>query len=420
LFKSDYDPANAFTWNYSELGKNLDIKLNDTYASTWYDIYFALFGTARPDVEPWILLSQTREEFMNDLSDAGIEEMSTEMWAYVELGYDGDFAIPVDFAKNELIPPYTASNSRSLLNVIPVNADERFAFGDNAPVEMAWTRSIDYNYDLVKIAFKLYPMSFITQNWGYEKITLSNGYELDKKHAKKIMNSDFYLHGDVNTDTNVHGKIVAGQVKVLDGVTAPIYVELVRPNYFLATQAGRTLQHGSILYDGAYFVTDLLDLEIEQTYKGLSIGDKFKIEFNETTGVITKSTFIPAIYVKLHGLGQIFSQLLRYKSIHFPTTFDYSMFKNWDIHLGYGFTSLINTDSVEIKTDTGYLSKGEDYNIVLKKSNDVSTHAITALYCQLVEKGIYNITQNGLEYPLKKAADWTFMIDGFDPMFSSD
>ena len=73
------------------------------------------------------------------------------------------------------------------------------------------------------------------------------------------------------------------------------------------------------------------------------------------------------------------------------------MFKNWDISLGYGFTGLINTDSVQLKADFGYLSKDEDYEIVLKKSSYVDMYYATALYCQLVEKGAYNISSSGFE-----------------------
>lgn len=53
-YASDFDPANAFTWNYKEF----DFAPPFT---RWQEIYQSIFGTSRPDIEPWKLLGLTNK-----------------------------------------------------------------------------------------------------------------------------------------------------------------------------------------------------------------------------------------------------------------------------------------------------------------------------------------------------------------------
>ena len=410
-YDSEFDENNPFTWNYGDLGEKLNIRINDTYVKTWYDIYYAIFGTARPDVEPWIILGKTRDTFISELSANNIDEMTAEMWEYVKTQWGGKFEIPVDFTSNNLIPPY-GPTGKYLTNEMPKMAFERFEFGDNGPIEMGWINSIEFKYDIAKIAFRLYPLDFISKCWGYKNTVLNNGYEIDSGKSKKLSNKDFYLHGDVTENLHDRAHLISATVNYVDGNSSPIYVEMTAPNYFSVSQAGRDSTYNCFSSIGE-IETDLVDAKLAIHYNGLSIGDRLKINVDEF-GTIISSQFIPAMYVKLHGLAQTFAQLLKYKSIHYPTTSDYAAFKNWDIDLGYGFTTLVNTDSVDLKIDSGYLSPSEDFTIALKKTVDVHRFPFTAFYCQLVEKGSYNIDQHGNEYPLKAASDWIFKIDGFN------
>lgn len=420
-----YRPADPFTWNYSLStfsGIPSEILGTQPHLARWYSIYKAYFkstmypdGTSRPNLQPWVLTNQTEADFRAIWNSATFG--SESMWDYVKTIWQKPLCVNV--TTNELLPPYVSSQDPSaaeaLTNTIPSNVNARYSLGDLGPVELAWERSINYQYGLARVAFRKDPINFIGKCWGSNNVKV-NGYEIDKASCKKLSQKDNLLHGDIiikpvsrkistifttnpiiNSDADVTWTLTC--VSNLSTFSAFAVTNSLSNNTFVARS------------DENFSVSDTsTSIAFKLSNAGLDFenSDVITIKKNSSTNVIDIS-FTPALYKSYNGIAQLYSQLLRSNSQDSKTSINVSLFRDWVIQLGHRVGGMINTDGLKLKTDANVIHKS-DFKHIVKNNPYFKESWLESLRIQLVQKGASIIKEDNT-VPVSDASDWKFRIE---------
>jgi hypothetical protein len=439
-----YDANNPFTWNYA----GVIVSPLSLYFPTWQQLYAAYYGTPRPDLYPWITVGMTQDQFETDLALYSITEFTPQMWSYVKARIGGK-PLSVNPSTNELLPPYVASGkpfaAEALTNVVPAGIANRFAFGDLGPIETAWRNSIDFVYDEAKVFFKLDPVSFIDETWGYDHTTLSGSqYKYFRELNKKLRQTEFKLHGETRSIQAFNGAVT--HTNYLPGFTDLISFEAEVVDrvggYYKVTNIV-TKEYAFVPIGSTYIDSSGVQFRLEDANrKGMKQGDKVIISFNTgltsldptqgvaNIGVATeaiagrildvKAIAIPASSYSFTGLNQLYVQLLREQSSNIDSAINVSILRDWTNLLSYKVAGFVNTETLSIGSDLFEFGSA-DYNILIKENRYLSNNWLNALRIQLVQIGTTD-SDNGFTIPGKHPADddylrgkdWVFRVDSLN------
>lgn len=405
-YGSVYEATSAFTWNYHNVDWATLYGLPAGLAR-WHVIYREYFksktgvATERPDLEPWAIFGQDEATF---LQNPTYVDQTTGAFLWANIAQYANVKLCVNPATGKLLPPYVNANSPggqyALLNIIPSGIADSYVFGDEGPTELLWRKSVSYNYSVLRASLKLDPIKFLQNLWGFQTFS-NNGLILDKFSGQMLGHNRFTLHGDPRP-----------AVEVLPTFTCTS----TTPFTLIASYQAAD---GAILFtDGANVITDLtpnnLGLTIQSNGYQFVIGDK--LSWDGTT-----VTFTPVILTVYNGLNQVFINFLRYTSLDTSTSINISLFRNWDLRLGYRFGTMVDTDTLELTaTDNSMISKTA-YDVYVKKSSMTASSWIQALRVQVVtisaNSQYVGLDTNGnkMYVPTNKGNDWVFRIENYFP-----
>lgn len=353
-----------------------------------------------------------------------------------------------------------------------------FQYGDNGPVEVVWRNSLEFRYGAARTAFRLDPLGFLDKVWGETYTTAANSRNSNLRVERNLQTSlshkDFLLHGErLHSPTNITDP---QKNIVLNSTTGAItwtssfsgnvefrVTHVANSNDLAANDPGATVF--SVYLDGVHQMDVLegqefsfasggvtfTDVTIEDFGIPFNLGDSFKVSFREnqiTETIITEGTdfvygilgcqgcaadltpdpfeiieeiefppvytFTPANVKVLNGVGQWFTNLLRFTSIDETSSLPILAFRDWEMKLVHRFGALIRPDSLSVE---GPLGKIPDtgYNVLLKKAYQSEDFWISGLRIQRVGVGIDNATnQYGRLIPATDGHDWVFRIENYN------
>jgi len=405
LYTGDYNPTDAFTWNYKA------VAIDGVSYARWFDMYKAYFGTPRPNLEPWVLLGH---DAMPDgwaemyMATDGTRMWNTQMWADIKAAWAKPLG--VDIHTDRLLPPYVSASdenaAEALINVIPSGIADAYSFGDNGPTEFTWRNSIDYRYDALKVGFLIDPIRFVNSAWGQNTVTIGD-YTIDRHEHRVLSHHELLLHGEAptpkfngydiskksfnSTDDKVWtltcvGNGAHGSIFTVKGDFSGV----VTKNYVVNTE----------------FISAQIRFVLNDNGSDFNIGDKIVLSTDGT------DKFVASPYSKFNGLNQWFVNLNRYNSVDMSVALANNLLRDWDLKLGYRMSGLVNTELLSIRTDQFQMSDN-DYSVIIKENKGISNHWLNAIRVQLIRVGTTQMV-NGRNVPRNKGADWVFRIETFN------
>ena len=155
-----FSRENSFTFNYS----NLRSPAGERLPGWWRGVYKQIFDTDRPHTNPWEMLGFTIKPtwWETQYGPAPYTKENKLLWEDLEAGMirepnkafkiNPKYArpglsgwLPVDAAGNLLSP----SDANIALRFSSEGINDPYVFGDNSPVESAWTSSSEYPFALI-------------------------------------------------------------------------------------------------------------------------------------------------------------------------------------------------------------------------------------------------------------------------------
>ncbi|SVD27636.1 uncharacterized protein METZ01_LOCUS380490, partial [marine metagenome] len=136
LNNDDFDANDYKTWNYRAKDENT--------SGYWRGQLIHWYGTDRPLEEPWkaIKLSQEPTDFRTTY---GSDFTTTAFWTLLISTNSLTCPVPVDGSGN-LKEPKDLFFGGSITSAEIALMDQAWEFGDNSPVELAWTRSSEFAF----------------------------------------------------------------------------------------------------------------------------------------------------------------------------------------------------------------------------------------------------------------------------------
>jgi hypothetical protein len=236
-----YKSNDAFTWNYAyttvPLHPLTGVPFENNNAS-WQALYQAVYGTAYPHREPWVLQSFPQKPDWWDAvygDKSGQRVWSPNMWSNIfagilpvgrlsatgqyGTGLSGQLSLLFSFVSvnvsdvttpdgvppDGLLPPYwdtrntTDPRVRSLfnpqLNQFITTPQANYLFGQKGPIEHRWLISAQKLYDELIVSFKIDPVRFLYLNFGNQFVNV-NCLQVDKDLQKVFSHQDTVFHGD--------------------------------------------------------------------------------------------------------------------------------------------------------------------------------------------------------------------------------
>ena len=383
---------------------------------------------------------------------------STQMWLDIKAGKPAGFKLGVNIFTDELLPPYS-TNSEAIVSSIPTGISNEYVFGDNGPGELVWTKSLEYSYGLVRSYFKLNPTHFLDKTWGYTYVNHASGqFRLERNLVNTLPPSKLAMHGEKlhiqNTLTGddilqrMSGAMTwtgAGEFKA---VVACVGDNQTVFNIYIDNQLLGYINEGTPLTVSHNNIS-LVDLKIDDIGIPYSLGESLIVKFFDNVidpdfvpptppslelgcegcvhpdepnvEIVFPTIPVPPVYQhisaiaqKLIGIGQLYTNLLRYSYIDTDVSRATLAYRGWTTKLGHRFGALIRDDSLKIKTSQGNLPTTA-YSVLLKKSANTKSMWMTALRIQLVEMGARELNEFGIFVPKGDGSDWKFRIESYNP-----
>lgn len=375
----------------------------------------------------------------------------------------------VNVYNDAVLPPYVSSldgsSGEALLNAIPPGIASPYEFGDNGPVEIAWKKSLEYLYGLARSAFRLQPLEFLSRSWGDTFVTAyQGGARLERNLAALQPHTTFLMHGERLHIQNQYSSEEVQQ-RISGFVDAFDPQDRTREIVFEVTHVEDNLTVLSLFIDGvlhAYVEEGVLfsivaggvifdNVTVDDLGIPFELGDKLVInmfddvvdvdhpdyvdpdlivedEFCEgcvadgtaiepppqpMKQVPTEFSHAAATVKKFKGLGQWFTNLLRFSFIDTEFSAATQAYREWELKLAHRIGALIRQDTLSINTAQGILPTTA-YNLLLKKNANTESLWITGLRVQLVAMGARVTNKYGFLVPKTDASDWTFRIESYN------
>ena len=374
----------------------------------------------------------------------------------------------VNVYNDAVIPPYVStlegSSNEALLTSIPSGISNSYSFGDNGPVEIAWKKSLEYLYGLARSAFRLQPLKFLSKAWGDTYVTAyDGGVRLERNLAALQPHTTFLMHGErlniVNQyDASEVQKRISGSIAAVDSddmtreivfevshvednltifslfINGQLYAYVEEGVPFSITVAGLVFTNVTIDDLGIPFelseklVVNMYDDVVDTEHPDYVDPDLIVDDFCEgcvADGTVieppaqpmkpvdTTYTHTAAAVKKFKGLGQWFTNLLRFSFIDTEFSAATQAYREWQLKLAHRIGALIRQDTLSINTAQGVLPPTA-YHLLLKKNANTESLWITGLRVQLVSMGARVTNKYGFLVPKTDASDWTFRIESYN------
>ncbi len=466
-FAPDFDQTNAFTWNYF----NANIP-GISPKARWHDVYkeyfetaaenFDIIPTCRPNLEPWKLLGLENkndlymyegvskpfmEHFAKETVDVNRRLWKSLMWDHIKEQRPGlklcVYTADHPTLSDTLLPPFVSAqaspqqreNALLVSEELPQGISNPYTFGQNGPIESVWKKSIEYGYGLAISAFKLKPLIFLDKTWGMTYSQVGNNFlRVDRNIGRSLSHLNFLLHGEkLHVISKLEESLLASMID-LDGLplgeTITITANVIDDDLYFQVfnKAGDLIE----VFDGQssrlhFFLGE--EVEIVSLNNALirinSLGHVFEngesISVENLSGQLTVNHF-PALKKIYHGLGQLYTNAIRYSfsSNNFPRLIN--QFRKWDIRLCHKFNCTVVPESLSVGAYNLNVSS-DFYKSKLIKNQKTHAKRISALRVQLVDMGPLvdsdgNLTRirnsSGALIPAGNADTWVFRIEGYD------
>lgn len=488
-YAPDYDPTNAFTWNYSRA--SISGVPGEPGIARWYDLYksyFAAYGAPgldRPDLYPWRLGTARFGATINksagwDAAYAGTTRpWSDQLWADIQSFHPG-IKLCVNTTTDQLLPPYVSPTdpmaAKALTNVIPPGINLGYAYGQHGPVETVWMKSLEYLYGLARTYFRMFPLQFLDQSWGETYITSGSNLRLERNLQASLPASKFLLHGErlnvVNSWSPDETK--ARFYNLASGLTwSSTFSGTVSFTVTHCASSGQVGGLGPMGPSSTVFSAFVNGLLITHVFEGVpfsfstgdvtlssvtiddlgipyEVGDTLTISISPdtlttspnptgadftygvlgcegcvspaaaTTGSIISDvknqptfSFTPGQTKVFKGIGQWFTNLLRYSYIDTDYSTAAQAYRGWSVNLVHRLGALIRPDNLSITTTLGQVPT-TGYNVMIKRSENTQSLWISALRVQVVQMGSKVLGANGLYVPQGDGSDWIFRIEVYN------
>jgi hypothetical protein len=168
--QTDFNPNDAFSWNYSQSGNRLT---GTPLPGAWRGIYLEYYGTISPHLTPWEMLGFTQEPswWVDRYGSAPYTEGNKVLWDDLEAGRIADpnnDRIDIRYARPGLTKIIPSGPQGQLLAPIDavVGAFSSLTFkndwkaGDMAPVEYSWRVSSSYPFAIMRLMVLTKPAEF--------------------------------------------------------------------------------------------------------------------------------------------------------------------------------------------------------------------------------------------------------------------
>jgi hypothetical protein len=424
-YNPGYDASNPFTWNYAGGAK----------FAAWQDIYLDqyAYGTARPDLEPWVSTNYINESsWLTAMIAAGLLPAGTSafipstMWSLVaskvkadlitvNYPYNNPGALSVDPATGALLPPFAFGHPEQMLSDPPPTPTARFVFGDVGPAERAWLRTTEYQLALNRSYYRLDPLTFTSAIWGDTGIKI-NGYRILLSTGNKAKIADVQIHGA--PDARLHDHFATGfalaalpsenfifGVLVRDLTTVEIQLPGLDPILSLVHPTQKTVVNVPVV--GLTFM-------VTPPLTGLIVGSKVKVIIDNLGGDVSEDYSFPG-YIVSSGLGQVLVHSLRREAIDLTLTQALTRLTAWEPRLAYRFNALVDTSSLVAKLNDETITKS-NLRVLLDEVRHKTSSWFSALKVTLHRKGGAE-RQGNIMVPSKslttgqRGDDWVFRVD---------
>lgn len=400
------------------------------------------------------------------LAFAQVRTWLAQMWIDIKAA-NPLLKLCVNINTDTLLAPYTspvlAASSEALLTVIPPGVSDGYQFGDNGPIELAWKKSLEYRYGLARSYFRTNPLEFLDKAWGETYMQVGTNVRVERNLMRPIPASKFLMHGErlniVNSYSaaEVQARLAiqpGGSITWLNGGRVAFEVTHCADNLtvFSVFINGNLI---GLVNEGSTFdlpLTDGIDftnVKIDDLGIPFEYGEKLIIDFSDDiidpnyvapiipalelgcegcvadgtpdpvsvvpmVQVVPVFSHVPATTKIFKGIGQWFTNLLRYSYTDTELSKASTAYRGWELKLAYRVGALLRQDSLLINTALGDLPTTA-YNVILKRSTNTESKWISALRIQVVEMGSKVLGPDGLYLPVGDASDWKFRIETYNP-----
>ena len=467
-FAPNYSSTDAFTWNYSQSGINAIAK------ARWFDVlkkHFTkpgIIATCRPDLEPWKLKgfnTMPSTWMQNYASNNSTRIWNDQMWIdikdyFTSLGYN-NLKLSVDTTTDLLLPPYVNAAMpgaiNALTNAIFNGIELPYEFNQNGPVETLWTKSIEYLYGLARSYFRISPLRFLDLTWGETYVAAGNNLRVERNTQASLSPYKFLLHGEkLNVINNLSETEISNRF-VMNSTSSITWegkgtVEFIVSHCEFNDTTLTVLINGNVIgeiKEGQEFDLPLTDgiafenITLDDLGIPFDLGERFVFTFSDnivdpsfvfpeeigcdgcisgqstsflipTIPVDFKIAHYPALTKKFKGLGQVFTNFLRFNTIDTQLSEAVNAYNGWTVKLAHRLGALIRPDLLTINTALGKLPPTA-YSVVLHKSSNTDSKWISALRIQLVQIGSKTINEYNSFIPATDASNWTFRLETYNP-----
>ena len=385
-----------------------------------------------------------------------------QMWLDIKAARPG-LKLCVNPNTDQLLPPYVSAtkfaSTEALTTTIPPGTDSSYSFGDNGPVELAWRKSVEYNYALARNYFRLSPLSFLDKTWGETYVSAGDNLRVERNLVRSLPSAKFLMHGEryniVNSYTPDEIKQhITGSITWTGAASVRFVVTHVADNttvFYLYIND----QLIGMVYEGIQFSAPLTDgiqfsnVTIDDLGIPFELGDTIHIQFKDDivdpnyvapvvpalelgcegcvadgtpiivdpvpmVQVLPDYSFVAGVVKKFKGVGQWYANLLRFSYIDTDASHSALAYRGWELKLAHRVGGLLRPDTLTINTAQGDIPT-PGYSVVLKRSANVDSKWISALRVQIVQMGSRALNEQGSYIPTNDASDWIFRIETYNP-----
>lgn len=366
------------------------------------------------------------------------------------------------------------SYTEALISSIPAGINSAYEFGDNGPVELVWKKSLEYIYGLARSYFRLYPLQFLDASWGETYLQAPNNLRVERNTMAPLPASKFLLHGErLNVINSYTPEEVSARFVNQNITWSPTFSSTVS---FVVTHTASTGQVGPLgtmgpgatvfsvfvngtnigmIYEGVAFTfssqgVTFTNVTIEDLGIAFEMGDTFTMTFKadlitemlpttgvdfvygtlgcegcvadatpDPTAIVTDISYqptfshTPAQTKIFKGLGQWFTDLLRFTYVDTDISLAALAYRGWSVNLIHRVGSLIRPDSLTVNTAHGTMPDTA-YSVMLKRAMNTADLWISGLRVQLLQTGSSVVNSLSNSTPVGMGDDWVFRVEGYN------
>lgn len=167
-------------------------------------------------------------------------------------------------------------------------------------------------------------------------------------------------------------------------------------------------------------IEEMIDEGVDYVYGLLGcVGCAHEASPDLTRTIVTDTSlvtyqFAPAVVKSLSGLGQLFTNVMRFNFVDVNSSLPVAAFRDWQMKLVHRFGALIRPDSLRVKSPVAVIDE-TGYSTLIKRSTMTRDYWISGLRVQLLQMGSKKLSPSGLFVPSADSADWVYRVESYNP-----